>query len=105
MRQFYELVGVDTDNLRFFAQCHVCGAKVYDVKIPFMCRSVRSFARCAKGKAGKLRQFGYNRSKANAVQRLAIHFNQCRRCNGWVCDECYDAEASDGACKNCTHRE
>ena len=101
MRQFYEQVRVDGETLRFYAQCPICGKKQYGARIPLMCRSVRTLAKCAKGQANKLSQTIYNHAKATSVQQLALQFNQCRNCYRWVCDDCYDISGSDGACRDC----
>ena len=95
-------VRVDAETLRFYAQCPICGKKQYGARIPLMCRSVRTHAKCAKGRANKLSQTIYNHAKATAVQQLAMYFNQCRHCYQWVCDKCYDINESDGACRDCS---
>ncbi len=102
MRQFYERILVDTETFRFSARCKICGKKEYGAKVPILCRSVRTLARCEKGKANKLRQALYNRAKANSTQLIAMKMNQCRHCNQWVCDDCYDNEDSLGACSECS---
>ena len=58
-----------------------------------------------KGKANKLSQRIYNQTKATSVQQLAIHFNQCRYCYRFVCDDCYDVADSEGACKECAEKK
>lgn len=105
MKQFYEHVRIDAETLRFHVQCHICGRKQYGSGLPLICRSVKTLAKCAKGKASKFKQAMFNRAKANATQLLAIHFNQCRCCYQWVCDACYDSTAADGACLNCSQKE
>jgi len=105
MKQFYEHVRVDAETLRFYAECPICGKKQYRARIPFMCRSVRTLAKCAKGRANRLSQTSYNHTKAAAVQRLAMHFNQCRHCFRWVCDACYDADDAEGACRDCSAKD
>lgn len=102
MKQFYELVRVDEETLRFFVPCQICGKRQYGAKIPLICRSVRTLARCAKGTANQICQAVFNRAKANATQFLAMQFNQCRRCHRWVCDGCYDSADALGACRNCS---
>ncbi|MBQ9931589.1 MAG: hypothetical protein IJO79_04480 [Firmicutes bacterium] len=102
MRQFYEHVHVDAETLRFYAQCPICGNKFYAARIPLLCRSVKILARCAKGTANKVSQSSFNHMKAASVQQLAmLHFNQCRTCFRWVCDNCYDISCQDGVCRNC----
>lgn len=102
MRQFYKQVRVDAETLRFYAQCPICGKKQYGARIPLMCRSVRTLAKCTKGRANKFSQTIYNHAKATAVQQLAMYFNQCRHCYQWICDKCYDINDSDGACRDCS---
>ena len=105
MKQFYEHIRVDTETLRFYAMCPICGKKQYGAKIPLMCRSVRTLARCTKGMANKICQTAFNRTKANTTQQLAMQFNQCRHCYKWVCDECYDSTDSLGACRDCSQKK
>ena len=101
MKQFYEHVRVDAETLRFYAECPICGKKQYGARIPLVCRSVRTLARCVKGKANTVSQSAFNHTKATATQQLALQFNQCRNCYRWVCDDCYDISGSDGACRDC----
>ena len=105
MRQFYEHVRVDKETLRFSVSCPICGKREYGMQLPFLCRGIRILARCEKGKANKLSQRIYNQTKANAVQQLAMHFNQCRSCYRFVCDDCYDVADSEGACKECVKKK
>ncbi len=105
MRQFYENVRVDAESLRFCAECESCAKKEYGAKVPILCRSVRTLARCEKGKANKLSQTLYNHAKANSTQLLAMKMNQCRHCNKWVCDSCYDNADEYGACSKCKKSE
>ena len=106
MRQFYEHVHVDPETLRFYAQCPVCTRKYYAAGVPLVCRSVRTLAKCTKGKANKLSQMSFNHAKASSVQHLAmLHFNQCRDCFRWVCDDCYDTNSENGACRDCTENK
>ncbi len=105
MRQFYKNVGADAETLQFCAECEICGKKEHGTKIPFLCRSVRTLARCEKGKANKLSQALYNHAKANSTQLLAMKMNKCQHCYIWVCDNCYDAEDSFGACSKCSKQE
>ncbi len=102
MRKFYKNVGVDAETLHFCAECSICGKKEYGVKVPVLCRSVRTLARCEKGKANKLSQASYNRAKAKSTQLLAMKMNKCRHCYAWVCDNCYDADDLLGACVECS---
>ncbi len=102
MRQFYKNVKLDTETLHFCAECEICCKKEYGVKIPILCRSIRTLARCEKGKANKISQALYNRAKANSTQLLAMKMNKCQHCGLWVCDKCYDAEASFGTCSKCS---
>jgi len=102
MKQFYEHVRVDAETLRFYVSCHICGKKEYGNRIPIICRSVKTLARCVHGNANRISQSVFNHAKANATQLLAMHFNQCRYCYNWVCDECYDIADSNGACISCS---
>ena len=102
MKQFYEHIRVDAEELCFSAECSVCGRKQYRGKLPFSCRSVRTLAKCVSGKANKISQTAFNHAKANATQQLALCFNQCRHCFGWVCDDCYDVTDTLGACRECS---
>ena len=106
MKQFYEHIHVDAETLRFYAACPICGIKQYGARIPLLCRSVRTLARCVKGKANKISQTAFNHTKANTTQQLAIQFNQCRYCYRWVCDACFDISDDLGACRDCSeHRK
>jgi len=105
MKQFYELVLVDEESLRFYAKCSICGRKQYAAKLPILCRGIRTLARCKNGKANRLSQSAFNHRKAASVQLLAICFNQCRHCFRWVCDDCYDIDHANGACRNCSQSE
>lgn len=106
MRHFYERVHVDPDTLRFYAACPICGRKYYAARVPLLCRGVRTFAKCAKGKANRISQSLFNHAKANSVHQLPLrHFNQCRGCLRLVCDDCYDISHSDGACRECSQKE
>ena len=106
MRQFYEYVHVDAEALRFSAVCPICGSRQYAVRIPLMCRSVRTLAKCAKGNGNRVSQALFNHAKAASVQQLAmLHFNQCRHCFRWVCDECYESDNADGVCRDCAAAE
>ena len=105
MKQFYEHIRVDAEMLHFYAECPICGKKQYGAGIPLICRSVRTLARCAKGKANKISQAAFNHAKANATQQLALQFNQCRYCYRWVCDDCYDPTDVLGACRDCSQKE
>ncbi len=102
MRQFYEHIRVDAETLHFYAACEICGKKQFGTRIPMFCRRVQTLAKCAKGKANKLSQALFNHAKATSTQLLAIHFNQCRHCYNWVCDDCYDIGDELGACRNCS---
>ena len=105
MKQFYEHVRVDAETLRFYTKCPICGKKLYGAKIPFICRSVRTLAKCKKSKANKIYQTTFNHAKANATQLLAMQFNQCRHCFKWVCDKCYDSTDTLGACRDCQTKQ
>ena len=105
MKQFYEQVRVDAETLRFYTECPICSKKQYGARIPLICRSVRTLARCANGRANKLSQATFNHTKATATQQLAIQFNQCRHCYRWVCDDCYDITDALGACRDCSRKE
>ena len=105
MKQFYERIRVDVETLHFYAACPVCGKKQYGGKIPLLCRSVRTLARCFNGRAGALCQTVFNHAKANATLLLAIRFNQCRYCGQLVCDDCYDSADDLGACRDCAQRK
>ncbi len=99
MRQLYEQIQVDKEKMRFYAECNACGKRQYAGKVPFPCRGEELLQLLEEGYVGGLRQRIYNRSKAQAVQDLARHFNQCRVCGKWVCDEMYDSNALK--CKHC----
>ena len=101
MKLFYKRIRVDAETLRFYAECPICGKKQYGAKIPLICRSVRTLARCANGRANKLSQSAFNHAKVKATQQLALKFNQCRHCLNWACDNCYDASDTVGSCKQC----
>lgn len=101
MKQFYELVRVDAESLRFYVLCPICGRKQYGQRIPLLCRSARALARCSAGRAGRFRQSAFNRARAAATQLLALQCNQCRHCHRWVCDDCYDITDPLGACRSC----
>ena len=101
MKLFYKRIRVDAETLRFYAECPICGKKQYGAKIPLICRSVRTLARCANGRANKLSQSAFNHAKVKATQQLALRFNQCRHCYQWVCDDCYDNTDALGACRDC----
>ncbi len=101
MRQFYKNVKVDTETLQFCAECEICKKKEYGLKIPVLCRSIKTLARCEKGKANKICRSLYNRAKANSTQIIAIKMNQCKRCHSWVCDNCFISEDEYGACTGC----
>ena len=101
MKLFYKRIRVDAETLRFYAECPICGKKQYGAKIPLICRSVRTLARCENGRANKLSQSAFNRAKVKATQQLALRFNQCRHCYQWVCDDCYDNTDALGACRDC----
>ena len=104
MKQFYEHIRVDAEKLRFYIRCEICGKKQYGEKIPVICRNVRTLLRCTEGRANKISQAVFNHTKANATQLLAMHFNQCRHCYRWVCDDCYDITDSKGICIECSHK-
>jgi len=104
MKLFYKRIRVDAETLRFYAECPICGKKQYGAKIPLICRSVRTLARCANGRANKLSQSAFNHAKVKATQQLALRFNQCRHCFQCVCDDCYDSTDAFGACRDCFHK-
>ena len=101
MKLFYKRIRVDAETLRFYAECPICGKKQYGARIPLICRSVRTLARCANGRANKLSQSAFNHAKVKATQQLALRFNQCRHCFQCVCDDCYDSTDAFGACRDC----
>ena len=105
MKQFYEHIRVDGETLRFSVKCPICGKKQYGAKIPLLCRSVRTLAKCGDGTANRFSQRAFNHAKANATQQLAIRFNQCRHCYRLVCDDCYDNTDALGACMDCSHKK
>lgn len=102
MKQFYEHIRVDAEKLHFYAECQICGKKQYGARIPIICRSMRILAQCTKGSANRISRYAFNHTKAKTTQQLAMHFNQCRHCYRWVCDDCYDSTDSIGACLNCS---
>ncbi len=104
MRQFYKNVEVDALTFYFCTRCEICGKKEYGVKIPVLCRSVRTLARCEKGEANKVSQALYNRAKAKSTQLIAMKMNKCQHCCLWVCDNCYNTEDSFGACNECSKK-
>ena len=104
MKLFYKRIRVDAETLRFYAECPICGKKQYGARIPLICRSVRTLARCADGRANKLSQSAFNHAKVKATQQLALRFNQCRHCFQCVCDDCYDSTDAFGACRDCFHK-
>ena len=105
MRQFYKNVKLDAETMRFCAECEICGKKEYGLKIPFLCRGIRTLTRCEKGTANKISQALYNRAKANSTQVIAIKMNQCKHCYLWVCDNCYDNKDEYGAGSKCEKKE
>ena len=105
MKLFYKQIRVDAETLRFYAECPICGKKQYGAKIPLICRSVRTLARCAGGRANKISQATFNHAKVKATQQLSLRFNQCRHCFQCVCDDCYDSTDAFGACRNCAQKK
>ncbi len=105
MRRFYENVCTDAEALRFSAVCEICEKKLYGARVPFLCRNVRTLARCENGKANKLSQALYNRAKANSTQLIAMKLNQCLRCRSWVCDACFDNDDAVGVCNDCSKKD
>jgi len=105
MRKFYKNVRPDTETMRFCAECEICRKREYGLKIPVLCRSIRTLARCEKGTANKISRGLYNRAKANSTQVIAMKMNQCRNCYKWVCDNCYISEDEYGACTGCRKKE
>ena len=105
IRRCFRNVKVDTETLRFYAEREICGKKEYGVKVSILCRSVRTLARCEKGKANKLSQTLYNHTKTNSTQLIAIKLNQCRHCYKWVCNNCYDNSDTLGICSKCSETE
>ena len=99
MKQLYEQVRADAQQMRFCAECEISGKKVYSRKLPQLCRNIALLDSLEKGSVGGIRQKLYNSSHAAATQDLARYFNQCRRCGAWVCDEMYDPE--EMICMNC----
>lgn len=92
MRQLYEQVHVDEQQMRFYAECEICGEKIYSKRLPALCRKKVLIELLQQGTVGGLRQKFYNRTHAAAIQDLARYFNQCRSCGKWVCDKEYDPE-------------
>ncbi len=92
MRQLYEQVLVDDEQMRFYADCEISGTRMYSKKVPVMCRNRVLIKSLQHGSVGGIRQALYNRRHAAAIQDLARYLNQCRRCGKWVCDEEYDPE-------------
>lgn len=105
MRQFYEQVRVDETEMRFYAECPICGKRKHAGKLPLLCRSKKMLELLEQGKSGRIRQAAYNRSKASAVQYLARFFNLCRNCGKWVCDDCYDIKHDCCTCRECEAHE
>ena len=99
MKQLYEQVRADVQQMRFCAECEISGRRVYSRKLPLLCRSDALLDSLEKGSVGGIRQKLYNSSHASATQDLARYFNQCRSCGKWVCDEMYDPE--EMICMNC----
>lgn len=102
MKRFYGQIRVDGETLRFYTRCPICGRKQHGARLPLLCRSVKTLARCEKGSGGRLSQSAFNHTKANATRQLAMRFNLCPRCCRWVCDECYDSTDSPGSCRDCS---
>ncbi len=103
MKQLYEQVHADPQQMRFYAECCMSGKRIYSRKLPPLCRNGFLLESLEKGSVGGLRQRLYNSSHAGAVQDLARYFNQCRRCGEWVCDEMYDPDRLE--CIGCTQKD
>ena len=103
MRQLYEQVRVDENQMRFYAECEISGEKIFSRKLPALCRNKVLIASLQQGSVGGLRQMLYNRTHAASIQDLARYFNQCRNCGKWVCDKEYDPE--EMKCKQCKDLE
>ena len=101
MQNFYHQVRPSEKTMAFYAKCALCGKQLYGVKIPVLCRGKKRLKSLEEGCCGKLSQKCYNRGKANAVQRLAMQFNRCCVCSSWVCDDCFEPDVGNGACKDC----
>lgn len=99
MRQLYEQVLVDEQQMRFYVECEISGEKIYSRKLPVLCRNKVLMDSLQQGSVGGIRQILYNRTHAAAIQDLARYLNQCRNCGKWVCDEEYDPESMK--CNNC----
>ena len=99
MRQLYEQVFVDKEELRFYSECEISGKKIYSISVPLLCRNKHLLSSLKRGSIGGLRQIVYNHSFAKATQDLARYLNQCRYCGKWVCDEVYEPEKME--CKIC----
>ena len=99
MKQLYEQVHADAQQMQFCAECEISGKRIYSRKLPLLCRSNALLESLEKGRVGGIRQRLYNSSHASATQDLARYFNQCRRCGEWVCDEMYNPE--EMICMNC----
>ncbi len=101
MREFYKQVRVDKKEYRFFAECPLCGKRHYEQKLPLLCRSPQIVELVENGRAGRFRQHRYNKSRVAAIQVLARHYNLCRCCGEWVCNDCFLPAADEGLCAKC----
>ncbi|MBQ2899617.1 MAG: hypothetical protein IJE28_07705 [Oscillospiraceae bacterium] len=90
MLHFLNSIKVDKKTMRFYAECSLCGKRKLGPPVPILCRGRKRLENCEKGKSNPLSQKVFNHAKAAAMQILAVHFNQCRSCLEWVCDDCYD---------------
>ncbi len=105
MRRFLDGIKIDNKTMLFYAECSLCGKRKYGPPVPFLCRGKKRIENCMAGKSNVISQKVFNHAKAAAMQLLAVHFNQCRTCLKWVCDECYDEEDPNGICKNCFEKK
>lgn len=104
MLHFLNSIKVDKKTMRFYAECSLCGKRKLGPPVPILCRGRKRLENCEKGKSNPLSQKIFNHAKAAAMQILVVHFNQCRSCLEWVCDDCYDANDPCGACKKCSQK-
>lgn len=105
MLHFLNSIKIDKKTMRFYAECSLCGKRKFGPPVPFLCRGKSLIEKCEKGKANILCQKVFNHVKAAAMQILAVHFNQCRTCLKWVCDDCFDENDSNGACRQCSEKK
>lgn len=105
MLHFLNSIKVDKKTMRFYAECSLCGKRKLGPPVPFLCRGGKRIENCENGESNLISQKVFNHAKAAAMQILAVHFNQCRTCYKWVCDECFDEKDPYGACKECSGKK